>query len=218
MKCEQCESVLFEFNEGSTPADLSAEINAHLESCDACAQLLNDIWQMGLVSSRWRDESVPLWNRRQYFFSRSSWQFPQLLATAASLLALVLVLSDVHFVTGHNGITLKAGRSDYVSQSNLALLKTEQDGEFDQRFQRLTAQQVASNRLMFRTLLERSRQERREDFTTLVSYWNESQAAQARETEDQLRYLLASQADDERDIQQLSDAFQQIRLRRGNDM
>ncbi len=218
MQCEQCESVLFDFNEGNLSPEASAEVNSHLETCDECSALLNDIWQMGLVSSRWQDQRVPLWNRRQQFFAGSSWQFPQLLATAASLLALVMVLTDVHFVTSDDGIMLKAGRSDYVSETSLAMLKAEQDNEFDQRFQKLTAQQVASNQLMLRTILDTSRQERREDFTTLVSYWNETQAAQYQETEDHLRYLLASQADDERDIQQLSDAFNRISMRRGKDM
>ena len=218
MQCEQCESLLFEFNEGILSAELSADVDSHLKSCDECALLLNDIWQMGLVSSRWQDQNVPLWNRRAHFFSKSNWQFPQLLATAASFLALVIVLSDVHFVTNDDGITLTAGRSDYVSESKLVSLKAEQDAAFDQRFQKLTTQQVASNQLIVRTLLQTSRQERREDFTTLVSYWNETQAAQYEETEDSLRYLIASQAEDQKDIRQLNAAFQDINLRRGNDM
>ena len=218
MQCEQCESLLFEFNEGILSAELSADVDSHLQTCNECSQLLNDIWQMGLVSSRWQDQNVPLWNRRGHFFSKSNWQFPQLLATAASFLALVIVLSDVHFVTNDEGITLKAGRSDYISEGRLVSLKAEQDASFNQRFQKLTAQQVVSNQLVLRTLLDTSRQERREDFTTLVSYWNETQAAQFEETEDSLRFLLVSQAEDQKDIRQLNAAFQDISLRRGNDM
>jgi hypothetical protein len=218
MRCEQCESLLFEFHDGALAADVATSIDTHLQDCDSCADSLSSIWQMSLVSSRWRDEHTPSWDRKHYFFPRSNWQFPQMLATAASLLALVLVLTDVHFVTGADGIALKSGRSNYVSTASLDAFKADQDVYFGARFQKLTVQQVASNQLMLRSLLDTSQQERREDFTTLVNYWNESQADQYQNTEDSLRYLMASQAEDEKDIRQLTSAFKDIGPRLGSDM
>lgn len=218
MSCEQCEQQLFDFHEGRLAANMAAVVDQHLKHCDGCSGLLNDIWQMSLVASRWQDQPVPQWDRQSAFFSRSGWQFPQMLATAASLLALVLVLTDVHFVSEDNGVSLRLGRADYVSAAVLDEFRDAQQDQLEQGFQRLTAQQVASNQVILNSMLETSRSERREDFTTLVTYWNTVQASQNRETEENLRYLLATQAEDERDIQQLGDALQQISLRRGTDM
>jgi predicted anti-sigma-YlaC factor YlaD len=218
VNCEACEQQLFDFHEGRLTGEAASQVDAHLKHCDACSALLNDIWQMSLAASRWQDQRVPDWDRKSAFFEGKRWQFPQLLATAASLLALVLVLTDVHFVSGDGGITLRMGRGDYVSVSTLDQFRDIQQAQLEQGFDKLTAQQVASNQLMLGTMLDTSRKERREDFSTLVTYWNGIQARQYQETEENLRYLLATQAEDERDIQQLGDALQQISLRRGTDM
>lgn len=217
LNCEQCEDQLFDFHEGRLSPEQSASIDQHLKQCNACSQLLNDIWQMSLVSTRWQDESVPNWQRDSHF-AKSGWQFPQTLATAASLLALVLVLTDVHFVSSNDGLTLRMGRNNYLSKVDVEALKAEQKNYLDESIQQLTSQQSETNQLLLRTMLQSTRQERKEDFSTLVSYWNSVQAKQQEETDENLRYLLATQAEDERDIQQLSAALQQIGTRRGTDM
>ena len=218
MNCETCQSGLFDFHEGTLDPAESARVDAHLQDCDACAALLADIWQMNLVSSRWQDQQVGPWNRSEHLAQRSGWQFPQVLATAASLLALVIVLTDTHVVSTDEGLTFKVGRDDYVTQQSLARLRSDQAAIIDERFQKLTSQQAASNQVLLRSVLETSREERREDFTTLLTYWNTAQAKQQRETQEELRYLMASQAEDQKDIQQLSNAFQTITLQRGSDM
>lgn len=211
--CEQCQQHLFEFHEGALGSALAVQVDQHLKGCDECAALLNDIWQMNLVSTRWQEvEPAP------QHTPVSTRQWPQTLATAASILALVLVITDTHFVTGDDGITLKVGRSGYVSNTDLQDFRRDQDSAFNERFQRLTAQQVASNQLMLRSVLETSREERREDFSSLVTYWNTAQAQQAQQTKEDLQYLILSQAEDEKDIQQLTSAVQQLRVGRGNNM
>ena len=171
---------------------------------------------MNLVATRWQEQEVRNWDRSGAFFSKKSWQFPQIFATAASLLTLVVVLTDTHFVVNNDGIAVKFGRSGYVSEATLADFSDSQKTSLNQNLQRLTAQQIASNQLVLKTILDTSHQERRQDMGTLVSYWNAAQAEQFQQTEPELRYLLASQAEDEKDIKQLSDAFTEIR--RGNNM
>ena len=63
MDCEACESQLFEFHEGNLSPKSAADISRHLEQCDRCSELLSDIWQMGLVATRWQDERVPNFDR-----------------------------------------------------------------------------------------------------------------------------------------------------------
>ena len=221
LTCDQCESQLFEFHEGQLAPEQAARVDEHLQDCDACSRLLADIWQMSLVSTRWQDESALKWNRGEHFESRR-WQLPQLTAVAASVLAVVLVLTDTHITRTEDGFRLRVGRDAYVTSDELArfgeTVKTDQAAVIDQRFQRLTTQQAASNQLLLRSVLDTSREERKEDFSTLVSYLNATQAKRYQQTEEELRYLMASQIEDEKDIQQLTDAFSRINLQRGNDM
>jgi|AP95_1055475.scaffolds.fasta_scaffold00423_18 hypothetical protein len=218
MNCEGCEGLLFDFQEGRLESSVATRVDAHLKNCSECSSLLNDIWQMNLVSSRWQDEPVRAWDRSNHLFPSRQWQFPQIFAVAASVLALVIVITDTRVITNEDGIALKMGGSGYVSGSTLEELQVKQDSSFNQRFLRLTAQQVASNQLVLRSVLEASRQERREDFGTLVSYWNATQALQHQQAEENLKYILARQVEDGRDIRQLNTALQEANFRRGNDM
>ncbi len=196
MNCAECEDKLFEFNEGVLSPDEAAAVDAHLATCEDCSALLSDIWQMKLTASRWQVERPVPWQKTSGSV-QNEWQLPQVIATAASIVAIVLVLAD---------ITLWGGEPTVTSE-DLAALKTEILTDQDARFDKLTDQQVESNQLLVRTLLETSRNERQEELTTLVNYWNASQAQYLQNTEDSLRYLLASQVEDERDIQQLNDAL-----------
>ncbi len=216
MNCDQCESRLFDFHEGKLSPDDATGIDAHLQDCPDCTALLNDIWQVSLAASRWHDQSVPSVRGAKYLPEKRSWQTS--LALVASFLALVMVVTDAHIVTGDGDITLAFGRSDLASQRDLAEFQQVQARIVDQGISKLTAQQVASNQLMLRTLLSTSREERRQELTTLVSYWSETQAIQAEEMQESLRFLIASQAEDEKDIRQLSSAFQQISQQRSRDM
>lgn len=202
--CSACEAQLFEFHEGKLSPDNAAAMNAHLAQCDRCSELLGDIWQMGLVASRWQDESVPGHNRPQIEDRHTRWGLPQIVATAASIIAVVLVLTDTRVVPEDGGFRVVVGTSQYVTQSDFENFSRDQRQQLTQ----LASTQVASDQLVLRSMLEASREERREDLTTLVSYLNAAQARQRQQTETDLRYLLASQAEDERDIQQLSQAFQ----------
>ncbi len=210
LNCEQCQDLLFDFHEGRLEPENAARVDRHLKTCNECSAFLNDIWQMGLVATRWQDQNPANYDRgRTSDHQQQGWRFPEVLATAASILAIVLVLTDASIDTS-NGVVLKFGTDDYISEQTFAAYQAEQADRWDERLDELTARQVASDQLVLRSVLQASREERKEELTTLVNYWNTTQAQQYRETEENLRFLLASQAEDEKDIQQLSNAFHQI--------
>lgn len=218
MNCEKCQELLFDFHEGKLPPETAAHVDTHLKSCIECSALLSDIWQMNLVATRWQNQSPGNYDRgKTTDIDRKSWRPPEIFATAASILALVLVLTDASIDTSH-GVVLRFGSDDYLTTKSFAEYQAEQSGRWEQRLDELSARQVASDQLVLRSVLQASREERKEELTTLVDYWSATQAQQYRETEENLRYLLASQAEDEKDIQQLSNAFHQISMKRGNDM
>jgi len=218
MNCEQCEAELFDFHEGHLDAQASVAIDLHLKTCEDCSALLNDIWQMNLVASRWQDEMPSKRDSIPEQAIHTQWQWPNIIATAASVLALVLVLTDTQISTDSSGFAIRFGQQDFVTADSLQALNDQQVDEFQTQINRITAQQVASDQLVLRSALQASREERRDEFTSLVTLWSATQAKQVQETERNFRYLLASQAEDEKDIRQLSAAFQEINLRQGPNM
>lgn len=222
LTCEHCQDQLFDFQEGRLSPESAAAIDDHLKSCGECSAMLNDIWQMNLVATRWQDQAPHNYFRdNSHAVQRTSWRFPELFATAASVLAMVLVLTDASVDTS-NGIALRFGGSDNLSMQHFEAYQQEQTNQWNQRLDdmanQLATRQVASDQLVLRSVLQASREERREELNTLVNYWTTTQAQQYRETEENLRFLLASQAEDEKDIQQLSNAFRQINVQNSNNM
>lgn len=218
MNCERCRDLLFDFHEGKLSPEPAAQVDHHLQSCDECSAYLDDIWQMSLVATRWQDQTPPDYGRQLTAdLHKQSWRFPEVFAMAASIFAIVLVLTDARVETS-DGVAIRFGGDSYLTAEHFEEYKTEQTDQWNQRLDELSAMQVASDQLVLRSVLQASREERREELTTLVSYWNTTQAQQQRETDENLRYLLASQAEDEKDIQQLSNAFRQINVQRGSNM
>lgn len=213
--CNQCQQHLFDFHEGRIDAHLGVLVDDHLKDCDGCAALLNDIWQMNLITTRWQDETPSATGIAKAHQPR---QWTQLFATAASLLALIMVLTDTHIVASDSELTLKMGRSGYVSASSLEALKLAQNEKIETSLNRITAQQLASNQLMMRAMLETSRAERRDEMAMLVTYWDSTQTQQIQQTREDLQYLIMSQAEDDKDIKQLNNALQVISLQRGSDL
>lgn len=213
MNCEQAKSLLFELIDGSLSTAERDAVHRHLDDCADCSAAQADVWHMQMVASRWKTSRVPRWNRRDAFFESRG--FPPLLQIAsacASVVVMVLVLAQVRIST-EDGFQVSFG-GDVASRADLEAqlhdLRQEQVALINQSADRLTNQQVASNQLMFRTLLEASRQERHEDLRNLVSLVQDTQTKQNERTAESLRYVLSNQIEDRRNIQQLGQALKLV--------
>jgi len=221
MNCQECQDKLFDYDEGTLKTAFRSQVEVHLEECEDCAALLKDIWNMARMAHQWETTEVPRWQRKETFFSSKSWEWPQMLAMAASIMAVVLVLSDVHLVNTEDGLTLKQGRDSQVSQQleqKFASYSKTQEELIDSRIADYAEQQSVNNQLLLSTVLDANRRERREDMTDLVNFWSTAQTQQHRETQDRLQYLLASQQEDEKDIRQIGEALKIISFQKGSDM
>lgn len=195
-------------------------LNTHLEHCEDCRATLSELWELQAMATRWHDAPVPHWSRRDAFFERRSW-LPSLQLTSAfaSVVVLVLMLAQVH-VSMANGLSVSFG-GDYVHQQELAQelsqLRDEQRAALSDSMDKVAANQVANNQLVLDTLLTTSRNERREDMENLVSLVQDAQTRQTRQTRSSLQYLIASQVQDRRDIQQLDHALRLVATK-GDDL
>lgn len=214
--CEQCRDQLVDFVDAGLPPLEQQRVNQHLQHCDECNADLADIWNMKSKASNWRDERVPRWNRRQLFFEPSPWPMLMQWATSfASVMVLILVLTEAR-VSTVDGFTIDfASMGDrFVSQpelqQQLARVRSQQQSELDSSAQKLTSQQITTNQLLLRTVLDTSRQERREDLGSMLVLWEQAQNQRTMSTEDSLRYLIASQIQDRKEIEDLNDALLRV--------
>jgi hypothetical protein len=195
-------------------------LDQHLSQCDECAESLQQLWQMQAVASRWDEQLVPHWNRRDTFFPKASW-LPNLqwVSSFASVMVLMLVISQANISTA-DGLSISFGAESGISEETFAKVLTElelrQAEELEQRVSTLSSQQVAASQLLLRTVMEMSREERKDELTTLLTVWDYAQGQRAHQTEESISLLLASQVEDKRNINQINRLLRQASVEGNN--
>jgi hypothetical protein len=211
--CEQCKSLLYDVVDGGISDADRQSVNAHLEHCQDCNTLLAELWDLAAMATRWQDRPVPHWNRRGHFFEPRSWfSVVQVASACASVLVLILVMAQVQ-VSAANGLTVHFGDT-FASPREVArqidALRAEQQTLLKASMDQLSNRQAASDQLVLRTLLETSRSERRQDMSNMLAVLQEVQTQEVQRTEASLKYLIAGQLEDRRDIHQLGQAIRLV--------
>ena len=127
------------------------------------------------------------------------------------MLVLVLVLVNAQVSTS-KGLQVSFGEKDFLTNADLeqkitslqSQLNDQQSEQLQRNVANLSSRQVATNQLLLKTILERSREERREDIDTLLTNWYLSQNYQTEQTNESLRTLLFNQVEDRRNINQIN--------------
>ena len=215
--CEACQEALFDLADNTLAANDRKAVEAHLSGCDECQDAFNGIWNMQRAASQWQDQVPPRWNQRALFFGERDFSFLggfQWATSLASVLVLVLVMTEARISTT-DGLTISFGGQENivtVEQLNAAIGNLE--NRQDTSLVNFTDRQVATNQLLLRTLLETSREERRDDLETMLVALQDAQAQREMTTEESLRYLFASQRRDREEIEELSNALLQVNTNR----
>jgi hypothetical protein len=224
LQCEQAQLHLFEFADGGLTSSLRGDIDQHLQSCDACSELLQGIWEMELKSTAWTDINVPGWNRRDHFFgSRQSFSWFQLAGAMSSVLVLILVLFRAELSSDESGFQISfGGPQDYVSSQEfdfkLRELAIQNQRNVDASMGDFGSAQIAANQLMLRTMLAASRSERREDLGTMMTVWDQDRKRMEESTEESVRFLLRNQMEGRREIGNLTNVLNTITNQRDNNL
>lgn len=220
--CEQSRNLLMEFIDNSLNTLQKQCMDQHLSHCEACNESMQKLWEMQGLSTQWQNEPVPRWARRETFFESYEW-FPklQMASTFATMLVLVLVLGNAQVSTS-DGLQIHFGNNNdnFLTRSDLEQkisslqdqLNTQQRAQLQRNVSDLTSKQAATNQLLLKTILNRSREERREDIDTLLTNWYQSQNQQTEDTNESLRTLLVNQLEDRRNINQINKLLHQVSL------
>ena len=210
--CDQSRNLLMDFVDNTLNPLQKQSMELHLSHCEDCNNTLQDWWEMQALSTRWQDVQVPHWARRKTFFESYRW-LPklQIASTFATMLVLVLVLGNAQ-ITTTNGLQIGFGGTNFLTNSDLEQkitklqnqLKDQQSEQLQRNVADLSSRQLATNQLLLKTILERSREERREDIDTLLTNWYSSQNQQTEQTNESLRALLINQVEDRRNINQIN--------------
>lgn len=219
-ECNEYRDLLPDLVDGQLSTLQQQRLDTHLSHCETCSEALQQLWQLQAAATRWDDQSVPAWNRRKTFFPEISW-LPSLqwVSSFASVFVLVLVLTQVNISTA-DGLSIQFGKPTGVSEETLAQVMTElearQQLQLSQTVSNLSSQQIASNQLLLRTVMEMNREERKEDLSTLLTAWDYAQTQRNQQTEDSISVLLASQVEDRRNLNQINRLLRQASLEGNN--
>ncbi len=209
MTCEHCQQQLFDLMSGDLADSVRADVDAHLETCEDCQNALTGIWEMEAASTRWENQRVPHWNRRETFFEPRQWlPVTQFAGAAASVLLLVIVVTQLNVDTA-DGIRITFG-PDYVTESEVSNRLARIENSLADELAQLRQQQAAGDRLVLTSLLETSRRERQDDLADLVYVLNDVDERRDMRTREALQYLISTQQEDRKDIQQLNEAIQLV--------
>lgn len=209
MNCEQCQIRLFDLMEGELPDQERRSIDQHVETCIDCQAALGRLWELEAAATRWKRQPVPRWNRRDAFFEPRSWlPATQLVGAAASILLLVVVVAQLR-IDMTDGLVITFG-PDYVTESEISERLAALETSVGEELRELGQQQAAGDQLVLTSLLHTSRRERREDMADLVSVMNDAEARRDMRTREALQYLITTQQEDRKDIQQLNQALQLV--------
>ncbi|MFN3235968.1 MAG: zf-HC2 domain-containing protein [Pseudomonadales bacterium] len=218
--CQDIRLMLPDQVDGRLSSLQQQKLDQHLNHCEDCSEQLASLWQMQALASHWQDQAVPNWQRRQLFFAEKSW-WPNLqwLSSFASVLVLVLVLTNASIDTS-DGLKIQFGESSGLTEAEVSALLAELDDRQSQRLDdtvaTLNTQQAAANQLLIRTILDRSRSERKEELNTLLTVWDYAQDQRNQKTQESLSVLFASQVEDKRDIDQINRLLRQASLEGSN--
>ena len=197
MLCEQANPQLMEYAAGELPSHTANEVAAHINVCVNCQTDLQVINEMQQMANNWQDEKVPHWRplplpKRDVIENMRLW-FPTAASTAALVIATLLYIQT----PADNG-TLPTQSNSNIAYETLPPLP-----------QATQAAQAA----IVESVMQRSRAQRQEELQTLLSILKAEMDRRSIETEESLRFVIASQLQGQRELdalyQQVTDLIRQ---------
>ena len=186
------------------------QVEQAMSQCDTCQSTYHQAVAMYQASHTWQQQPVPEWHRTEYAVRprqrSSSWLNWGAMAT--STLAILMVLFQVQISSNDSGFNIAFGgqssaQVNAMVEKKLEDYKNQQSLLLDARFVAESDKQTTTNKLMVADILEKTRDERRDDLNFLITGIQTQRIEDKTKVDQRLSYLAENQIENNQYINQL---------------
>lgn len=200
---------LIDYIDGNLTPKVRKQVEQAINECPTCQSTYQQAVSMAQTASQWQEQAVPEWHRTEYAVrprqQASGWLNWTALATSA--LAILMVVFQVQISANDGGLQIAFGTSnnqiDAIVEERLNEYKKQQALMLDARFVAESDKQTAANKIMMADLLEKTRDERRDDLNFIVTGIQTQRLEDQQKTQKRFSYLAENQIENAQYINQL---------------
>ncbi|WP_444995062.1 anti-sigma factor family protein [Aliikangiella sp. IMCC44359] len=203
---------LLDYIDGKLSPQLRQEYESSLNHCKNCYEVHQQALALHQSAYAWQEQPVPAWHRTKYAAGHRANKHNGWLnwtALATSTLAIFMVVFQVQFTRSESGFQIAFGQSSSQHQINqivekkLKEYKKQQAVLLDARFVAEASKQTLANKLLMTEVLDKTRNERRDDLNFLVTGIQTQRYEDQQKVDKHLNYLAENQIENNQYINQL---------------
>ncbi|MET1255809.1 zf-HC2 domain-containing protein [Aliikangiella maris] len=187
---------LTDYIDGKLSPEIRQAFERAIEQCESCRKVYQHSLSIHHAATQWQNEPVPDWHRTRYITGnkKTTGQWLNWTALAASAAAILMVVFQVRFTTNEQGFQIAFGGSNQqqinqIVEQKLTEFKQQQALLLDARLVDQSTKQDMANKLLMSKILEKTRDERRDDLNFLVTGIQTQRYEDKQKYDKQLSYL-----------------------------
>lgn len=211
---------LFDYIDEKLSPAVKKQVEQAINNCQHCQETYHQALQLHQSSYQWVDQPVPNWHRTRYAIKPQQRAFNWLSwgALATSTAAILMVIFQVQINTSDKGINIAFGNQinsqvESLVEKKMLEYKKQQALLLDARFVAESDKQATANQLMMVKLVEKTRNERRDDLNFLITGIQTQRFEDQAKVEKRINYLAENQIENNQYINQL---VQSAKLKKGD--
>ena len=187
------------------------QVEQAIDQCESCMSTYHQAVAMQQAAFKWQEQEVPEWHRTEYAVRprQSSGGWLNWTALATSTLAILMVVFQVNIQSSESGFSVAFGGNQSNVQVEALVSKRIEEYQkqqavlLDARFVAEGEKQSTANKLAMADLLEKTRDERRDDLSFLVTGIQNQRDLDKRRFDRRLTALADNQLENNQYINQL---------------
>jgi predicted DNA-binding ribbon-helix-helix protein len=201
---------LIDYCEGKLSTAKRGLFEEALSQCEDCRETYRQAMTLPQLAQQWHEQKVPEWHRTEYAVrpkpSSASWL--NWTALTASAFAILMVVFQVNIQTTAEGIQIAFGSQtdeqvETLIEQRLTEFKQQQSLLLEARFVAQTDKLTTANKLLMADLMEKTRDERREDLNFIITGIQTQRYEDQQKVEQRLSYLAENQIENNQYLNQL---------------
>ena len=201
---------LFDYIDQKLSASDTKAVAQAIQSCRQCEQVFQQAYNLNKGANQWQEQPVPEWHRTEYAVrpraSQKGWL--NWMALATSTLAILMVVFQVQISSTDNGLQIafgsqNAAQVEALVEKRMAAYKKQQSTLLEARLLAAEEKQATNSKLIVADLLEKTRDERRDDLNFLITGIQTQRFEDQNKVEKRLSYLAENQIENNQYINQL---------------